>query len=75
MRGEIWKAVQFNPLLVIGGPIIALVLWYKVRQERAGYPVMWKTTIALTVIVLTYFVARNLPTPTTSPLAPPAAKP
>jgi hypothetical protein len=71
LKGDFQKAVRFNPLLIIGGPIIAVVLWYKTRQERSGGPTMWKTTIALTILVLAYSIARNLPTPTTSPLAPP----
>lgn len=74
LQGRWYEAIRFNPMLIIGGPIIALVLWNKSRRERHGSPVMWKTSVALATVMLVYFVARNLPTPSTSPLAPPSVE-
>lgn len=71
LHGRWTDAVRFNPMLIIGGPIIAGVLFVKSRRERAGQAVMWRTSVTLATIILIYFVARNVPSPTTSPLAPP----
>ena len=70
-RGDWFMAMKFNPMLIIGGPLLVAVLWYKRRKERTQPQAMAKLSTFLAVVFILYFVIRNVPTPSTSPLAPP----
>lgn len=71
LHGELLWAIKYNPLLIIGGPIIAVIIWYQRRHERLTREAIPRLSWMLFIVVTLYFVARNLPSPTTSPLAPP----
>jgi hypothetical protein len=66
LHGHWWAAVQMNPLLIIGLPIIlAGCAWQKCTKHIIpGFSqiVLW--------IVLLFFAIRNIPSPTTSWFAP-----
>ena len=73
--GRFMDAVRYNPLLIIGGPMILVVVLWKRKRERsavAGWPVL---TVFLLVFLIVYFIARNVPSPTRSIFAPPAKMP
>lgn len=70
VHGRPLEAVRFNPLLVVGGPIIAMGIWLQHRRQRKGLPTSALFSKTVAIIVLSYFAARNLPTPQTSWLAP-----
>lgn len=72
-RGDFMTAVKYNPMLILGGPLLAAILWYKRRREKSQPKAMAKLSTFLAVVFVVYFIARNLPTPKTSPLAPPTA--
>lgn len=73
LHGDIYRAVRMNPLLVLGGPVIALLIWRQRRRERRYGIVDPRLGWSLVLVVVTYFVARNIPSPTRSWLAPPAS--
>ena len=67
--GRLLDAVRYNPLLIVGGPIIALVVFRKVKQ---GQEAKWKVfTICFVIVLIVFGIARNVPSPTRSILAPP----
>jgi len=72
--GDVWLAIRNNALRVVGGPIITAVIIRQRRRESAGGLASPKLCIALFVVIGTYFIARNVPSPTSSPLAPPQTK-
>ena len=60
-----------NPGVLIGGPILFVwILWLRRDTRRTGraHP---RTLMIIFALLMIYFVARNVPSPTTSPLAPP----
>lgn len=69
--GDVWLAIRNNALLIVGGPIIAAVIIRQRRRESAGGLASPQLCIALFVVVTAYFIARNVPSPTSSLLAPP----
>ncbi len=75
LRGRFWDAVRYNPMLIIGGPIIAAAIFWQRRRERQQGFAIPKLTWALFVIMTLYFIARNVPSPSRSWLAPPQATP
>ena len=70
--GQWWTAVRCNPLLVVGLPVITFLLWQQRRRERSGGPVSPRLSWTIGVVVIAYFVLRNVPSPDRSWLAPPA---
>ena len=70
-RGRFVDAVRNNPLLVLGGPIIFGLILMQRRREQSGAAAAPKLAWALFAVVVTYFVARNVPSPQRSWLAPP----
>lgn len=74
-HGRFAEAVRFNPMLVLGGPVIFAVLWYQRRRESNGATAAPKLAWCLFAILMFYFVARNIPSPQQSWLAPPTALP
>ncbi|EMI17575.1 putative membrane protein [Rhodopirellula maiorica SM1] len=76
LRGDVLLAVRNNALLILGGPLLVI---YIVRQNRRPNfdprSTLRIMSIMMTVLVL-FFIARNIPTPSTSPFAPiPTAEP
>jgi hypothetical protein len=70
LNGRFVEAVCWNPFLVLGGPLIAGVLWWRARQERRGLSTPAYLPWVLFVVVVTYAILRNVPTPEQSWLAP-----
>ena len=69
-NGNFYLAVRNNPLLILGGPVIAAAIIVQHKREREkGYTSARLAWVLLFLFIL-YFAARNLPTPTTSPFAP-----
>jgi len=71
VHGRFVDAIRFNPLLIIGGTPILWLLLRQHLQMRNGRPVSSGFAWTMFWILSFYFVARNLPTPKTSWLAPP----
>ena len=72
MNGHLLTAIRFNPMLIVGGPImIALLLWKRHREKVTGLTTAPRLPWVLMTVVLVYFVARNVPSPSRSWLAPP----
>ena len=74
VRGDLWMAIRFNPLIILGGPFILGVLWILRRRERAGSIGSPRAIWTLFFVVVGFAVARNIPSPTRSWLAPPASE-
>lgn len=70
LNGRFLEAICWNPCLVLAGPPIAGILWWRARQERQGVPTATYLPWVLLVVVLTYAILRNVPTPERSWLAP-----
>jgi hypothetical protein len=73
IRGNLWEAIRFNPLLILGGPVILVAIGVQRRRERAGAPAAPRLIWGLFAVLVIYSIARNLPSPTRSWLAPPSA--
>jgi hypothetical protein len=70
-HGRVLDAVRNNPLLVLGGPLIFVLVWLQRRRERTGGPASPRLSWTLFCVILVYFVGRNIPSPDRSWLAPP----
>lgn len=70
-HGRLWEAIRFNPLLILGGPVIFAVVLNQRRRERLGGKGAPRLIWTLIVILVLYSIARNAPSPTRSILAPP----
>ncbi|MCG8650910.1 MAG: DUF2752 domain-containing protein, partial [Pirellulales bacterium] len=69
-HGRLSAAIGFNPLLVLGGPVlVVLVVWARRRQQLYGVVTPRLAWMSFALIMV-YFVARNVPSPTRSWLAP-----
>lgn len=71
LHGRFVQAFHFNPLLIIGVFLTPFFLWWKVKRPPGKPTINYRWTYVLTGLILAYYVARNVPSPTTSPLAPP----
>ncbi|QDV69739.1 hypothetical protein Poly24_34560 [Rosistilla carotiformis] len=71
VHGDLATAVRMNPLAVLGGPILVILLWRRGRQPSADKPTGPALGQILLVVLVVYFVARNVPSPSRSWLAPP----
>lgn len=68
--GKFALAARCNPLLTAGAVVFPpLLLWQRRLEGRGVFTP--KVTWGIAIVVLAYFIGRNLPSPTTSPLAPP----
>ncbi len=74
VHGEFWLAVRCNPLLLLGTPLIGLIIYRQNRHEQRGGLAAPRMVLAVFVLMTVYFVARNVPSPSRSPLAPPDIK-
>ncbi len=70
VHGDIEYALRFNPMFILGGPILCWWLWQRSRAERCGAKVHPQVVYVFVGIIAAYCVLRNVPTPTTSWLAP-----
>lgn len=70
-HGDLMAALRYNAMLVLGMPMLLLATWWHTRHQRASQRTVPLVGWLTLVIVLTFFVVRNLPSPATSPLAPP----
>ena len=70
-RGNVGEAVRNNPMLILGGPVIFAFVWYQRRRERAGIAAIPRLAWTLFFVMLFYGIARNVPSPQRSWLAPP----
>lgn len=72
LNGRFAAAVHYNPLLVAGLPIICLLVWGARRREAAGAVNRGVLSRWIAVLVIAFFIIRNIPTPSRSWFAPPA---
>ena len=70
--GRLGDAIRYNPLLILGGPIIAAVIAIKVRREDQGEASWTVFSVCIVIVVISFAIARNVPSPTRSILAPPS---
>ncbi|HBV66714.1 MAG TPA: hypothetical protein DEF45_27285 [Rhodopirellula sp.] len=70
--GRLYDAIRYNPLLVLGGPIIAAVIAIKLKREDQGEASWTVFSVCMVVVVISFAIARNVPSPTRSILAPPS---
>lgn len=71
-HGRLADAVRSNPLLILGGPIIVAAVLLQRRRERRGASAAPRLAWTVFFVLVVYFVARNVPSPNRSWLAPPA---
>ncbi|WP_146598053.1 DUF2752 domain-containing protein [Novipirellula aureliae] len=69
-EGNFVLAVRNNPLLILGTPLIGLAIYRQHRRELAGGKASPRLVWTLFILFVAYFALRNIPSPTTSPLAP-----
>lgn len=74
-QGQFLEAFRMNPLLIAGTPVIALLIYYQQRQERRFRRIIPSISWVIAGVVIFYTIARNIPSPTSSPLAPPVSEP
>ena len=74
-QGRLLEAFRFNPLLIAGTPVIALLIYFQRRQERRVRRTIPSISWLIAGVLIVYSVARNIPSPTRSPLSPPASEP
>jgi hypothetical protein len=69
-QGKFSDALRNNALLILGLPTIVTYLWFQRTRpggRRVGTP---KISWSIVVVVVMFFVIRNVPSPERSPLAP-----
>lgn len=71
-RGYLLLAIRSNPMLILGVPIMLILIGRQRRREKAGGKASPRLALTLFAILVIYFVARNIPSPTRSPFAPPS---
>jgi hypothetical protein len=70
-RGQWLLAIRSNPMLILGVPAMLILVGLQRCRERAGGKASPRLALTLFAILIVYFVVRNVPSPSTSPLAPP----
>ena len=71
-HGQIGEAIRVNPLIVLGGPLLFALIAFQRWKERSDGKARPVITWGLVILFVVYSVARNVPSPTRSILAPPA---
>lgn len=71
--GRVVDAIRYNPLLILGSPVILAVVLIQRKREHQGAAAWPALSICLFLILLVYTLARNIPSPTRSIFAPPAS--
>lgn len=72
VHGRVVEAIRFNPLLVLGLPVILAAISYQRHCERRGENAWPWFAWVLFGLLVAYTLARNLPSPSRGWLAPPA---
>lgn len=70
-QADFANAFRCNPLLIFGGPIVAVLLYRQAKRRTQGYPVSSRLAWVMVVLLVVYSLCRNLPSPQRSWLAPP----
>ena len=70
--GRLSDAIRYNPLLVLGGPVIAAIVIIKLKREDQSEASWTVFSVSMVVVVISFAIARNVPSPTRSILAPPS---
>ena len=70
--GRLSDAIRYNPLLVLVGPVIAAIVIIKLKREDQSEASWTVFSVSMVVVVISFAIARNLPSPTRSILAPPS---
>lgn len=73
-KGHIAEAFRMNPLLIAGTPVFALMIFFQRRREQRSKRLTPSISWLIASVVIIYSVARNVPSPSSSPLAPPAGE-
>jgi hypothetical protein len=69
LHGNVLAALGFNPLLVIGTPVVAVAAaWHRRKSGQWGFPA--KSGWAMLAVLLVFALARNIPCYPFSILAP-----
>jgi Protein of unknown function (DUF2752) len=72
VRGDLLLAIRNNPMVILGIPTMLALVVHQQRRERTGRSAFPRLAWALFFLLVIFFIARNIPSPTTSPFAPPA---
>ena len=67
LRGDLWAAFRWNPMLyILGIPSMAVLVWeyirvvFDIRKMKPVTPPQW-LVITVTVLVIAFWIGRNLP--------------
>lgn len=72
VHGRWIDALRFNPMLIFGMPLLVGGVYYQLQRERRGLSTSARFPVCVMIVVVVYFVARNVPSPDRSWLAPPS---
>lgn len=71
VHGQLVTALRMNPLFVVALPFLTVWLCGQLAPERREVTISPRISWLIVVLLMGFFVARNVPTPTASYLAPP----
>ncbi|WP_442511058.1 DUF2752 domain-containing protein [Novipirellula sp. SH528] len=75
LHGDMLLALRNNALLILGGPLLVIYIVRQNRRPNFDPRASVRIVLILVTVFVLFFVARNIPSPTSSPFAPvPAAK-
>ncbi|QDS89320.1 hypothetical protein EC9_35190 [Rosistilla ulvae] len=72
LHGDVTTAIRMNPLVVLGSPVVLGLIWRERRRGRTGQRTTATLSWTILVVLIGYFIARNVPSPTRSWFAPPS---
>ncbi|MGC4005870.1 MAG: DUF2752 domain-containing protein [Pirellulales bacterium] len=75
VHGDWRSAVWWNPLLIVGAPLMLGAVYWDKRARRAGRPGIRRLSLTILILVLGFCAVRNLPHPSRGWLAPRAEAP
>ena len=71
LDGKFALALRYNPLAMIGLPLVLILIGLRRRKVRAGLPASPVFCWVVFFVIVGYMLARNLPNPENGWLAPP----